>query len=70
MLHILHSEASPNWGGQERRVLLESLWMRKRGHRLTLLVRRGTILEKKAKETGLEVISTSFTGNGLDFRPL
>ncbi len=31
---ILHTEASLGWGGQERRILVEALAMRQRGHRL------------------------------------
>jgi glycosyltransferase involved in cell wall biosynthesis len=33
-LSILHTEASLGWGGQERRILVEALAMRQRGHRL------------------------------------
>jgi glycosyltransferase involved in cell wall biosynthesis len=33
-LSILHTEASLGWGGQERRILVEALVMRQRGHRL------------------------------------
>jgi glycosyltransferase involved in cell wall biosynthesis len=32
-LAILHTEASLGWGGQERRILVEALAMRRRGHR-------------------------------------
>jgi len=35
-LSILHTEASLGWGGQERRILVEALAMRQRGHRLAL----------------------------------
>ena len=35
-LSILHTEASLGWGGQERRILVEALAMRQRGHRLGL----------------------------------
>lgn len=34
-LSILHTESSLGWGGQERRILVEALAMRQRGHRLT-----------------------------------
>ena len=33
---ILHTESSLGWGGQERRILVEALAMRQRGHRLAL----------------------------------
>ncbi|MFA4903308.1 MAG: glycosyltransferase family 4 protein [Desulfobaccales bacterium] len=35
-LSILHTEASLGWGGQERRILVEALAMRQRGHRLAV----------------------------------
>ena len=44
-LTILHTEASLGWGGQERRILVEALAMRQRGHRL--LHRIGARLEVK-----------------------
>ena len=30
---VLHVESSLNWGGQEQRTLVETRWLRKRGHR-------------------------------------
>jgi glycosyltransferase involved in cell wall biosynthesis len=36
-LHIVHTEASLGWGGQEIRILTEAAGMQARGHRVTLL---------------------------------
>lgn len=36
-LHIVHTEASVGWGGQEIRILTEAAGMIRRGHRVTLL---------------------------------
>ena len=36
-LHIVHTESSCGWGGQELRILVESRGMIARGHRVTLL---------------------------------
>lgn len=36
-MHIVHTEASLGWGGQEIRILTEAAGMIKRGHRITLL---------------------------------
>ena len=36
-MHIVHTEASHGWGGQEIRVLSEAEGMRGRGHRVTLI---------------------------------
>ena len=49
-LHILHSEAATGWGGQEIRVLQESLLLLERGHRVSLICRPGSPLAKKAAE--------------------
>ena len=35
--NIVHSEASPGWGGQERRVLIELREFRKRGSQVRLI---------------------------------
>ncbi|MBK5105324.1 MAG: glycosyltransferase family 1 protein, partial [Burkholderiales bacterium] len=39
-MHIVHSESSCGWGGQEIRVLEEAAGMLERGHRVTLLCPR------------------------------
>ena len=36
-MHIVHTEASCGWGGQEIRILTEAEGMLRRGHRVTLL---------------------------------
>jgi len=36
-LKILHTEASVGWGGQEIRILQESLWLAREGHRVIIL---------------------------------
>lgn len=59
-MHILHLEASPGWGGQEIRILRESIGMRERGHLVILAVMRGASLGKKAKEAGFVVYELNF----------
>ena len=45
-LHILHTEAAAGWGGQEIRVLQESLLLLERGHRVSLVCKANSPLEK------------------------
>ncbi len=54
-MRILHLEASPGWGGQEMRIVKESLGLKKRGHEVFLgVVEKGLLIEK-GRENGLEV---------------
>ena len=54
-MRILHTEASNGWGGQEIRILRESLGMRERGHEIYFVVVSGGQLAKRAKEAGFTV---------------
>ena len=54
-LHIVHTEASLGWGGQEIRILTEAQGMVKRGHRVTLLCPREARIHAAAQERGLPV---------------
>jgi len=53
-LRILQTESSPNWGGQEERLLRESLWLRRNGHTVAIAAPRGSPLESKARAAGFE----------------
>ncbi len=57
---IFHTEASLGWGGQEIRILNESIGMRERGHSIIIITPADSILRKKASELGFEVIPASF----------
>jgi glycosyltransferase involved in cell wall biosynthesis len=54
-LHIVHTEASLGWGGQEIRILTEAQGMVKRGHRVTLLCPLEARIHAAAQERGLPV---------------
>lgn len=54
-MNILHTEASTGWGGQEMRILKESLAMRERGHEVFFCVNEGGTLADKAREKGFTV---------------
>ncbi len=59
-MRILHTEASPGWGGQEIRILREALGMRARGHTVLLAVRKGALLADRARREGLQVYELPF----------
>lgn len=55
-MHILHTESSKGWGGQEIRILREMIGMRERGHRLFLIVAKGGGLAARARAHGFTVV--------------
>lgn len=59
-MKILHTEASPGWGGQELRILREAEGMRSRGHEVILAVERGGGLVKLARDSGFTVYELTF----------
>lgn len=59
-MKILHTEASPGWGGQEIRVLDESHGFIERGHRVWLAARSDAQIVPAAKKRGIEVFDLPF----------
>lgn len=59
-MNILHTEASPGWGGQELRILREAEGMRKRGHQIILAVQRQGGLVAPARNSGFKVVEIDF----------
>jgi glycosyltransferase involved in cell wall biosynthesis len=59
-LSILHTEASLGWGGQERRILVEALAMRQRGHRLAFACDQRGELYHRARQHGFPVTPLTF----------
>ena len=55
MLTILHTEASPGWGGQEIRILSEAAVFAKRGFRVLIACQPDTPLGREAQRRGLTV---------------
>jgi glycosyltransferase involved in cell wall biosynthesis len=55
MLTILHTEASPGWGGQEIRILSEASAFAKRGFRVLIACQPGSRLGLEAQRHGLTV---------------
>ncbi|MFZ6016104.1 MAG: glycosyltransferase family 4 protein [Nitrospirota bacterium] len=54
-LNILHTESSLGWGGQEIRIINESLGMLKRGHRVIIAAQPESKIIRRAQEIGLDV---------------
>ncbi|ODS24354.1 hypothetical protein AB835_04105 [Candidatus Endobugula sertula] len=48
--HIVHTESSGGWGGQEIRILNEAHEFIKRGHQVTLVVSTGSPIAQRSKE--------------------
>lgn len=59
-MHILHTESSNGWGGQEIRILKESLGLRKRGHEIIFAVVKGGKLIDQARKEGFTVYEIDF----------
>lgn len=59
-MKILHTEASPGWGGQEIRVLDESQGFIERGHKVWLAARGDAQIVPAAKQRGIEVFELPF----------
>lgn len=56
-MHIVHTESSLGWGGQEIRILTESAGMIGRGHRVTLLTPPTSQIYTAAHKGGINVIA-------------
>jgi glycosyltransferase involved in cell wall biosynthesis len=62
MLTMLHTEASPGWGGQEIRILSEASAFAKRGFRVLIACQPGSHLEREAQRHGLTVRPVAMRG--------
>lgn len=56
-LHIVHTEASCGWGGQEIRTLEESRGMIERGHTVTLLCPEEATIYTRARDWGVNAVA-------------
>ncbi len=55
-MHIVHTEASCGWGGQEIRILTEAEGMIRRGHRVTLLCPNEVRILSEARQRNIPVV--------------
>jgi len=56
MYSILHTEWSTGWGGQELRIIQESLEFMKRGYRMMIACQPGSAIDRNAVKKGIPVI--------------
>lgn len=56
-MHIVHTEASLGWGGQEIRILTEAAGMIKRGHQVTLLCPPEAKIYREAQIRNIPVVA-------------
>lgn len=61
-MNILHTETLKRWGGQQNRVLMESIGLKQRGHRVFIACQEESILAEKAREAGINVYELNFRG--------
>lgn len=57
---IIHTTCHTDWGGLEKRVLNESLWMADKGHHVIIIAPENTPLFQRAKGRGIELHPISF----------
>jgi glycosyltransferase involved in cell wall biosynthesis len=63
-MHIVHTESSLGWGGQEIRVLTEARGMAARGHQLTLIAPGESLIFSHAGKYGVEAIAMDIARKG------
>ena len=69
IMHILHTEWSDGAGGQERRILSESVGMQKRGHRVTVATGENCWIAAEARRLGIAVEICPMRGKA-DFKAI
>ncbi len=64
-MHIVHTESSQGWGGQEIRILSESEGMRARGHRVTVIAPASARVHQEAQRRGIETANLPLSRKSL-----
>ena len=57
---ILHTTCHTEWGGLEKRIFNESVWMEGQGHKIVIVAPKDTPLFLKSKEHGFKVYGVDF----------
>lgn len=63
-MHIVHTEASLGWGGQEIRILTEARGMAARGHRITLVAPPEATIFAEAPKYGIDAVPMPIARKG------
>lgn len=61
-MRLFHLDSERGFRGGERQLLYLTCWLRARGHRSTVVCRRGSPLENEARRLGLDVLNLPFLG--------
>lgn len=61
MIKVLHTESSLAWGGQEIRIVEESLGMSKRGYHVIIAAPENSLIYKRARQKGIRCIPLNFS---------
>jgi glycosyltransferase involved in cell wall biosynthesis len=64
-MHIVHTESSQGWGGQEIRILSESEGLRARGHRVTVIAPASARVHQEARRRGIEAADLPLARKGV-----
>jgi len=56
-MHVVHTEASRGWGGQEIRILTEAEGLIRRGHQVTLLCPPGARILAEAQQRKIPAVA-------------
>ena len=59
-LTILHTTSHDSWGGLEKRIFNESVWMSNKGHKLIIAAPKASPLYQRARSHGLKVYPVAF----------
>lgn len=62
-MRILHTETSPNWGGQEMRILEQVRWLNEHGHESWIAARKDSAILQNARSLGLPHVDIPFRGS-------
>jgi len=62
---IIHTTCHTQWGGLEKRIFNESLWMAQKGHTIIIVAPAKTPLFNKAKEYGFKTCAVEFKRIGM-----
>jgi len=62
---IIHTTCHTQWGGLEKRIFNESVWMAQKGHTIIIAAPDNTPLFNRAKEYGFKTIAIEFKRTGM-----
>jgi glycosyltransferase involved in cell wall biosynthesis len=57
---IVHTTCNRGWGGPEKRIFNESVWMESKGHQAVIIAPKDTPLFTRARDFGFRVYAVSF----------